>query len=69
MSDDLTERRLVLVGPGRAGLALVRSWTGAGGKVVLVARNVSSAEGRGLSDQAVEELSPATSSFSPSPTT
>lgn len=54
MSDDLTEGRLVLVGPGRAGLALVRSWTGAGGKVVLVARNVSSAEGRGLNDQAVE---------------
>lgn len=39
----LDRGRLVLVGPGRAGLALVRSWTSAGGTVVLVARNASGA--------------------------
>lgn len=56
MSDDSTEGRLVLVGPGRAGLALVRSWTSAGGTVVLVARNASGAHRvRGeLSDGSVE---------------
>ncbi len=56
MSDDSTEARLVLVGPGRAGLALVRSWTGAGGTVVLLARNAPAADRvRGeLGDSAVD---------------
>lgn len=47
---------LLLVGPGRAGLALVRSWTGAGGKVVLLARDAPRADRvRGeLADSAVE---------------
>ena len=56
MSDDSTGERLVLVGPGRAGLALVRSWTGAGGKVVVLVRNAARAERvRGeLTDSAVE---------------
>lgn len=44
MSDDRTGDRLVLVGPGRAGLALVRSWTGTGGNVVVIARNALAAE-------------------------
>lgn len=56
MSDDSTEARLVLVGPGRAGLALVRSWRGAGGNVVLLARNAPAADRvrTELADSAVE---------------
>src|SRR5687767_1943091 len=46
---DPTGGLLVLVGPGRAGLALLRSWTGAGGKVVVIARDASAAR-RALSD-------------------
>lgn len=34
---------LVLVGPGRAGRAFARSWTGAGGALVLAGRDVSAA--------------------------
>lgn len=40
---DPTGGLLVLVGPGRAGLALLRSWTGAGGKVVVIARDAPAA--------------------------
>lgn len=56
MSDDSTEARLVLVGPGRAGLALVRSWRRTGGMVVLLARNAPAADRvRGeLADPAVD---------------
>lgn len=39
MPDDLTTIRLVLVGPGRAGRAFARSWTGAGGSIVLAVRD------------------------------
>lgn len=34
---------IVLVGPGRAGRAFARSWTSAGGSIVLAARDVASA--------------------------
>ncbi|HVE66924.1 MAG TPA: NAD(P)-binding domain-containing protein, partial [Thermoanaerobaculia bacterium] len=39
---------LILVGPGRAGRALVRSWKGAGGDVVVIARDAIAAERSGL---------------------
>lgn len=53
---DQENSTLVLVGPGRAGLALGRSWTRAGGKLVLVARDAPRADRvRGeLADSAVE---------------
>src|SRR5688572_6312743 len=56
MSDGAAVERLVLVGPGRAGLALARSWRSAGGRTVLVVRNESRAEEvRGaIGDPAVE---------------
>jgi predicted short-subunit dehydrogenase-like oxidoreductase (DUF2520 family) len=44
MPVESTEKRLVLVGPGRAGRALARSWTDAGGTVVLFARDAPGAE-------------------------
>lgn len=44
MPDDPIGAALVLVGPGRAGLALVRSWRAAGGDVVVVARDSAAAE-------------------------
>ena len=44
MRGDSIGNRLVLVGPGRAGLALVTSWTGAGGEVVVIARSAAAAE-------------------------
>lgn len=44
MSDEPIGASLVLVGPGRAGLALVRSWRSAGGDVVVLARNAAAAE-------------------------
>lgn len=47
MPDDSTGKRLVLVGPGRAGLALARSWAGVGGRVELVARDARGAERAG----------------------
>lgn len=50
MPDDSIGNRLVLVGPGRAGLALVRSWTGAGGGVVVIARNAPAPERIGRTD-------------------
>jgi predicted short-subunit dehydrogenase-like oxidoreductase (DUF2520 family) len=39
--DDADKTRIVLVGPGRAGRAFARSWTGAGGSIVLVARDAA----------------------------
>lgn len=44
MSDEPIGASLVLVGPGRAGLALVRSWRSTGGEVVVLARNAAAAE-------------------------
>jgi predicted short-subunit dehydrogenase-like oxidoreductase (DUF2520 family) len=39
MTKDLSEATIVLVGPGRAGTAFARSWTGAGGRLVVAARD------------------------------
>jgi predicted short-subunit dehydrogenase-like oxidoreductase (DUF2520 family) len=39
MADDIAKTTILLVGPGRAGRAFARSWTGAGGSIVLVARD------------------------------
>jgi predicted short-subunit dehydrogenase-like oxidoreductase (DUF2520 family) len=39
MGGDVTHLTVTLVGPGRAGRAFARSWTRAGGSIVLVARN------------------------------
>lgn len=47
MQDDVTKTRIVLVGPGRAGRAFARSWTGAGGSIVLVAREAKGARAFG----------------------
>jgi len=37
--EDLSKATVVLVGPGRAGRAFARSWTAAGGRLVLAARD------------------------------
>jgi predicted short-subunit dehydrogenase-like oxidoreductase (DUF2520 family) len=39
MPVDLSEVTIVLVGPGRAGTAFARSWTAAGGRLVVAARD------------------------------
>ena len=39
MAEDLSNASVVLVGPGRAGRAFARSWTSAGGRLVLAARD------------------------------
>ena len=39
MPEDLSNASVVLVGPGRAGRAFARSWTSAGGRLVLAARD------------------------------
>jgi predicted short-subunit dehydrogenase-like oxidoreductase (DUF2520 family) len=41
--EDLSNATVVLVGPGRAGRAFARSWTGAGGRIVLAARDLEAA--------------------------
>jgi predicted short-subunit dehydrogenase-like oxidoreductase (DUF2520 family) len=41
--DDVVKSRIVLVGPGRVGRAFARSWTGAGGSIVLFARDAAGA--------------------------
>jgi predicted short-subunit dehydrogenase-like oxidoreductase (DUF2520 family) len=43
MADRIAQTKILLVGPGRAGRAFARSWTGAGGSVVLVARDTAAA--------------------------
>lgn len=43
MSDELLKTPILLVGPGRAGRAFARSWTRAGGSIVLVARDLPKA--------------------------
>jgi predicted short-subunit dehydrogenase-like oxidoreductase (DUF2520 family) len=43
MGGDVTNPTVVLVGPGRAGRAFARSWTRAGGSIVLVARDAPAA--------------------------
>lgn len=43
MGGDVTNLTVVLVGPGRAGRAFARSWTRAGGSIVLVARDAAGA--------------------------
>lgn len=43
MTEDITRTTILLVGPGRAGRAFARSWTGAGGSIVLVARDAAAA--------------------------
>jgi predicted short-subunit dehydrogenase-like oxidoreductase (DUF2520 family) len=43
MAQDVATTSIVLVGPGRAGRAFVRSWTRAGGSIVLVARDAAAA--------------------------
>jgi predicted short-subunit dehydrogenase-like oxidoreductase (DUF2520 family) len=45
--DYVPKIRIILVGPGRAGRAFARSWTGAGGSIVLVARNARRARAFG----------------------
>jgi predicted short-subunit dehydrogenase-like oxidoreductase (DUF2520 family) len=44
MSDDPIGTTLLLVGPGRAGRALVRSWTAAGGAALVLVRTAAAAE-------------------------
>jgi predicted short-subunit dehydrogenase-like oxidoreductase (DUF2520 family) len=41
MPPDVMQTGVVLVGPGRAGRAFARSWTGSGGSIVLVGRQVA----------------------------
>ncbi len=43
MAHDLAGLTIVLVGPGRAGRAFARSWTGVGGAITVLARDVESA--------------------------
>ena len=43
MPEDLSKATVVLVGPGRAGRAFARSWTAAGGHLVLAARDPAQA--------------------------
>lgn len=43
MGGNVTNLTVVLVGPGRAGRAFARSWTRAGGSIVLVARDAAAA--------------------------
>jgi predicted short-subunit dehydrogenase-like oxidoreductase (DUF2520 family) len=43
LAEDLAGARIILVGPGRAGRAFARSWTSAGGSIVLIARDVAPA--------------------------
>ena len=43
MTQDVATTSIVLVGPGRAGRAFARSWTRAGGSIVLVARDAPAA--------------------------
>jgi predicted short-subunit dehydrogenase-like oxidoreductase (DUF2520 family) len=57
MPDDSAGERLVLLGPGRAGRALIRSWTGTGGTAVVIARNALDVKRRGMPDS-VEVRSP-----------
>lgn len=60
MSADSPEKRLVLVGPGRAGRALVRSWLEAGGAAVVLVRDASAIEraAHELADTAAVEVRP-----------
>ena len=43
MPSDVGKTSIALVGPGRAGRAFARSWTAAGGSIVLVARDAGAA--------------------------
>lgn len=43
MAEDLSKATVLLVGPGRAGRAFARSWTGAGGHLVVAARDAGRA--------------------------
>jgi predicted short-subunit dehydrogenase-like oxidoreductase (DUF2520 family) len=62
VAEQVPDVTIVLVGPGRAGRAFARSWTRAGGSIVLAARDASAArafageiehaEARGLEDGA-----------------
>jgi predicted short-subunit dehydrogenase-like oxidoreductase (DUF2520 family) len=56
--EDLSKATVVLVGPGRAGRAFARSWTAAGGRLVLAARNPvrASLPGRNLPGVDVRDL-------------
>jgi predicted short-subunit dehydrogenase-like oxidoreductase (DUF2520 family) len=56
--DDIAKTKILLVGPGRAGRAFARSWTGAGGSIVLVARDPDTAKSfaAGLPRAEVEAL-------------
>ena len=47
---------IVLVGPGRAGRAFARSWTAAGGSIVLAARDVAGARSFARDIERVEVL-------------
>jgi predicted short-subunit dehydrogenase-like oxidoreductase (DUF2520 family) len=49
MAEDLSKATVVLVGPGRAGRAFARSWTGAGGGLVVAARDATRASLPGIS--------------------
>jgi len=58
MAEDLSEATVVLVGPGRAGRAFARSWTGAGGRLVVAARDAGRANlpGHALPGVVVRDL-------------
>ena len=58
MVEDLSKATVLLVGPGRAGRAFARSWTAAGGHLVVAARDVARANllGKSLPGVAVRDL-------------
>lgn len=58
MAGDLSKATVVLVGPGRAGRAFARSWTGAGGNLVVAARDAGRANlpGNSLPGVVVRDL-------------
>ena len=54
MAEDLSNLTVLLVGPGRAGRAFARSWTGTGGRLVVAARDPARATLPGKSLPGVE---------------
>src|SRR6476619_1418766 len=57
MSEDFSNARILLVGPGRAGRAFARSWTGAGGSLTIAARDPTPAGIPGIDPAAVTVVS------------
>jgi predicted short-subunit dehydrogenase-like oxidoreductase (DUF2520 family) len=57
MSEDFSNARILLVGPGRAGRAFARSWTGAGGALTIGARDPARAGIPGIDPAAVTVVS------------